>query len=185
MEHDPTAEDIVARVRRLDPSQRRAAMASLDALVRLETPLSALDEDRLPGLPDVPADALREAVARNEARVWKAREALYETGLTREQAARRIGVKPNQITNLLRDGKLLSIDGSDGLRLPVWQFDPEARRGRLEGIDRVAAVFPGRVLGLSSWMTTPQPALAGRTPREALLDGEVEIVVAVAAHVGT
>jgi hypothetical protein len=63
MEESPTTEDVVARVRTLNPSQRRAAMASLDALVRLETPLSALDEDRLTGLPDVPADALREEVA--------------------------------------------------------------------------------------------------------------------------
>lgn len=180
----PTSEQVLERVRELRPEQRRAALASLDALNELEAPLSALQRARLPGLPDVSPDRLREAVARNEVRVWDARQALYETGFTREQAAQRIGVKPNQITNLVRENKLLSFDGPDGLRLPAWQFDPEAKRGRLEGIDRVAGAFPGRILWLSSWMTTPNPALDGRTPREALLDGDVDLVVAVAEHLG-
>ena len=181
----PTVEEIVARVRRLRPDQRPAALASLDAIAEMEVPLSALGAERLPGLPDVEPDELLSAVARNEARVWQAREALYAAGLTRDEAAARIGVQANQVTNLLHDGKLLALDGPDGLRLPAWQFDPEARRGRVEGIDRVTAVFPGRILGLSSWMTTTNPALGGRTPREALLDGDLEQVVALAEHIGS
>lgn len=177
-------EQVVARLRRLGPAGTLATAAFLDAWSDIETPLSARQGDRPPGLADVPTDQLRAAAARNQARVWKARTDLYETGLTREQAAQRAGVKPNQITNLLRDRELLAIDGPDGLRLPAWQFDPEAKRGRLEGIARVAAAFPGRILGLSSWMSTVNPALGGRTPRQALLDDDADLVVAVASHVG-
>lgn len=181
----PTVEQIVERVRKLRPEQRSAVLAYLDTVVGMDVALSARGGERLPGLPRVAADQLRSAAARNEARVWQARAALYETGLTRDEAADRLGVKPNQVTNLLHDGKLVALDGPDGLRLPAWQFDPDARRGRLEGIDQVATVFPGRILGLSSWMTTPCPQLRGRTPRDALLDGDVAQVAALAAHIGT
>lgn len=172
------------RVRGLDDHALDAVGEFLDALADLDVALTAGARRELPGLPAVVEDELRAATLRNEARVWAAREQLYATGLSREQAAQRAGVKPNQITNLLRDRDLLALDGAEGLRLPAWQFDPEARRGRLEGIARVTAAFPGRVLSLSSWAVAPNPALGGRTPRQALLDGDVEQVVAVAAHHG-
>lgn len=130
------------------------------------------------------ADDLRAATLRNESRVRAARDHLYTTGLSRQQAAERASVRPNQITNLLRDRALVALDGRDGLRLPAWQFDPDARRGRVEGIADVAGAFPGGVLGLSSWMVAPNGALGGRTPRQALLDGDVEQVAAVASHQG-
>ncbi len=173
------------RVRGLEGRALDAVEEFLDAMVDLDVSLSGGAGRELPGLPAVGDEELRSATARNEARVWAAREQLYTTGLSREQAAARAGVKPNQITNLLRDRDLLALDGPEGLRLPTWQFDPEARRGRLEGIAPVAAVFPGRVLSLSSWVVTRHPALGGRTPRQALLDGDVEQVVAVATHHGT
>jgi hypothetical protein len=54
----------------------------------------------------------------------------------------------------------------------------------LPDIDRVAVVFPGWILGLSAWMVAPNPSLDGRTPATALLDGDTDLVVAVAAHHG-
>ena len=127
---------------------------------------------------------LRAATMRNEARAWAAREQLYTTGLSRQQAAERVGVKPDQITSLLRDRDLVALDGPHGLRLPSWQFHPDAPRGRLGGIARVAEAFPGRVLSLSSWMVAPHAALGGRTPRQALIDGEVDQVTTVASSHG-
>ena len=129
-------------------------------------------------------DELRAAVLRNEARVAATRQHLYASALSREQAAQRAGVKPDHVTRLLRDGSLVALDGPDGPRLPAWQFDPEARLGWLDGIAPVAAAFPGRVLSLSSWMVAPNASLGGRTPCQALLDGNAELVVAVAAHHG-
>ena len=129
-------------------------------------------------------EALQAVAERNDTRVQAAREQLYASGLDLEQAAQRIGVQPNQVNDLLRDGDLLALDGPNGLRLPAWQFDRKARHGRLEGIARVAAEFPGQLLWLSSWMAQPNPVLDGRTPRQAMLDGDVEQVVTAAANVG-
>lgn len=184
MAETPTTEQVADRVRRLGSHGLRATTSFLDVLAEIEAPLSAHRREALTGLPEVPTDRLRDAAARNEARIWAVRAALYETGLTREQAANRAGVTANQITNLLRDGDLLAIDGPAGVRLPAWQFDPETKRGRLDGIARVSAVFPGRILGLSSWMSSVNPSLGGRTPRQALLEGDVDLVVAVADMVG-
>ncbi len=173
------------RVGGLDDHALDAVGEFLDAMTDLDVTLAAGAGRELPGLPSVGDDELRAATLRNEARVWAAREQLYATGLSRERAADRAGVKPNQITNLLRDRDLLALDGPEGLRLPAWQFDPDARRGRLEGIAGVASVFPGRVLSLSSWVVAPNAGLGGRTPRRALLEGDVEQVVTVATQHGT
>lgn len=175
-----TIDELVERLRALEPAQLEAMSDALD-VVEAGPPVG----EPLPGMSPASAAELRRAAVRNEARRWRARADLYATSLSRGQAAERLGVGTNQVTNLVSEGKLLALDGPDGLRLPEWQFDPDTRRGRLEGIERVAAVFPGRVLGLSSWMLAPQPALAGRTPREALVAGDVDAVVAVAAHLGT
>lgn len=125
--------------------------------------------------------ALVQALRRNAQRLWDFRTRLYATGLTYAEAARRLGVSSNQITNLVRAGDLYALDGPEGLKLPAWQFHPEAPRGRLPGIARVAAVFPGRILGLSAWMVSSNPLLHGRTPADALADGEVELVCEAAA----
>lgn len=177
-------DDVIERVRELPSQQLHALLEILDQPADVASTIAAPTTHRLPGLPDIDAGDLGGALLRNRARLWRAREDLYAAGLSRDEAAERLGVKPNQITNLLADTKLLGLEGAQGLRLPAWQFDPNARRGRLEGIDRVAAVFPGRVLGLSAWMVAPSPSLAGRTPTAALLDGDIDLVVAVAAHQG-
>jgi hypothetical protein len=176
-------EDVIERVRGLSSQQLHALLEILDQPADVASTIAA-PATHLPGLPDVGPDDLGGALLRNRARLWRAREDLYAAGLSRDEAAERLGVKPNQITNLLADTKLLALEGAEGLRLPAWQFDPNARRGRLDGIDRVAAVFPGRILGLSAWMVAPNPSLDGRTPAAALLDGDVDLVVTVAAHHG-
>lgn len=177
-------DDVIERVRGLPGPQLHALLDILEQPADVASTIAAPASRQLPGLPDIDVDDLGRALQRNRARLWRAREDLYAAGLSRDEAAERLGVKPNQITNLLAETKLLGLEGKDGLRLPAWQFDPNARRGRLDGIDRVAAVFPGRILGLSAWMVAPNPSLDGRTPADALLDGDIDLVVTVAAHHG-
>lgn len=177
-------DDVMERVRGLPRQQLDTLLEILEQPADVASAIAAPASRPLPGLPDLDAAELGSALQRNQARLWRAREDLYAAGVSRDEAAERLGVKPNQITNLLADTKLLGLEGRDGLRLPAWQFDPNARRGRLDGIDRVAAVFPGRILGLSAWMVAPNPSLDGRTPATALLDGDVDLVVTVAAHDG-
>lgn len=179
------ADEAIDRVRSLPTTELRALLDILDQTADADATLTTPATARLPGLPDVdPGEQLGAVLSRNRARLWRTREDLYVTGLSRDEAAERLGVKPNQVTNLLADTKLLDLEGAEGLRLPAWQFDPNARRGRLDGIDRVAAAFPGRILELSAWMVAPNPSLDGRTPADALLDSDVDPVVAVAAHHG-
>lgn len=162
---------------------QRAALRSFAAALTDAAAAAAAPAESLPGLGHPPtAEEVAGAVRRNHERVWRFREQLYDRALPYREAARRLGVSTNQITNLLRAGDLLALDGPDGPRLPSWQFNPDTRRGRLDGIRHVAAVFCGRVLGLSAWMTTPSQALGGRTPADALADGDVDHVVTLADY---
>jgi hypothetical protein len=162
---------------------QRAALRSFAAALTDAAAAAAAPAESLPGLGEPPtADEVAGAVHRNHERLWRFREQLYDSALPYREAARRLGVSTNQITNLVRAGDLLALDGRDGPRLPSWQFNPDTRRGRLEGIGHVTAVFPGRVLGLSAWMTTLNQALDGRTAADALANGDVDRVVALAAY---
>lgn len=159
----------------------RAALEQLAVeLVEARTASSA-PAPELPGVgprPDV--DELAGVLARNRSHLWQARQQLYADALDYRQAAEVLGVSDRQVSNLVAAGKLLTIDGPDGKRLPGLQFDLDTSGVRLRGIDRVAAVFAGRVLGLSAWMVTENASLGGRTPAAALADGEIDLVVAVA-----
>lgn len=97
---------------------------------------------------------------------------------------RNVGVGGNQITNLLRDRRLVALEGPDGQRLPAWQFDLGASSVRLDGIDRVVTAYPGGVVSLSEWMVAPNPTLDGAMPADVLASGDVEAVVAAAESIG-
>lgn len=165
-----------------DVHERAALELLANDLIAARTAASAPTPD-LPGFgPRPDPGELAGALARNRQRLWQARQELYGGAFDYATAAAMLGVSDRQVSNLVAGGKLLTVDGPHGKRLPAWQFDLDTSGVRLQGIDRVAAVFPGRVLGLSSWMATPNPSLAGRTPAAALADGDVDLVVAVAEH---
>lgn len=181
---DPAKQQAVLHVLGIledEPQQVPALDRFLGALARASAAVPSTD---LPGLPDVTKTDLDAALARNEARLWEARNDVYSSGLDRAAVAQMLGVGTNQITNLVSSGDLLALDGPDGLRLPKWQFDPDTRRGRLDGIRLVATVFPGGVLGLTSWMLSTNPALGGDTPRQALIEGRVDDAVDAARSFG-
>lgn len=153
----------------------------LEALADPAVADSTAVRSELFGQPPSQADVVV-ATLRNTERLWERRGRLAETALTRAQAAARLGVSPNQITNLISGGHLVAFDHAGARLLPAWQFHADASSGRLDGIREVAAVFPGRVVSLSAWATTRNAALGGRSPAQALLDGDVDRVVAVVEH---
>lgn len=168
----------------VDERRVEAVQTLLARLDELET-IVASGSTELPGLGQRPSgEALSAAVARNEARVWAARRRVYDGALSRREAADRLGVSPNQVTNLLRDGELVAIDGSDGIRVLEWQLAADTRKGRVEGIARVVEVFPLGPVSLAQWMTRPDPGLGGVTPCQALIEGRSDDVVAAAASIG-
>lgn len=100
--------------------------------------------------------------------MWQARSELHAKGLTREEAADRIGVQPNQVTNLLRDGKLLALDGPDGLRLPAWRWtvmsNASSPRRTTTGRDRGPAGGTGEEPAGPAERATGRPLLAHLAP---------------------
>ncbi len=162
-------------------ASEQAALAGLARALLDARASVGIGAEQLPGLGEAPdADELAGALARNELRGWQARTELYEQALDYRTAAARAGVSAAQISNLVAAGDLLALDGPHGRRLPAWQFHPDTRRGRLEGLARVAVAFPGRILGLSAWMVAGNPSPDGRAPVDVLADGEVEWVAAAA-----
>lgn len=177
MEGDDAVAEVLAHG---DPAEQEALTSLARRLLEARVATSAEPTD-LPGLPARPSAAgLSSALARNEERRWAARRALYDTALSYPQAADRLGVSTNQVSNLVSAGELLAVDGPHGKRLPAWQLNADTPRGRLDGIAQVAARYPGGVVGLSAWMTSVHPSLGGRTPAGALADGDLDEVVAAA-----
>lgn len=177
-----TLEDIVAA---LPPHLHEAAVTALTHLLEADRATGA-DTPDLSGLGPPPAhDQTLDATARNDTRVWAARRQLLQTAWTPREAADRLGLSPARIADLISTGDLLALQAHGDHRLPAWQFHPDTPDGHLPGIRDVRAAFPGGLLGLSSWMTSPDPALHGRTPRQTLVDGDVDRVVAAADNIGT
>jgi hypothetical protein len=110
----------------------------------------------------------------------EARARVLAESLGRAGAAERLDVSPQHVSRLVDAGELVALADGGQLRLPAWQFHADTPRGRLEGIDVVARAHAGGPVTLSQWMTRPNPALAGRTPAEALADGEVDAVASAA-----
>lgn len=81
------------------------------------------------------------------------------------------------------DHRLLRLEmRSGGVGYPAFQFDG---RRLLPGVGEVVRTLSPVVetsWTIASWLTSPQPALAGSTPLERLRAGEVDAVVGAARH---
>ena len=130
-----------------------------------------------------PAPSLEEALTaeiRSHQLLRLARDQVLASTLSRAEAAERLGVGPQRISRLVTTGDLVALEEDGQLQLPTWQFHPDTARGRLSHIAEVARVFAGGPLTLTQWMLRPNPALAGRTPVDALIDDDHRRVVAAA-----
>jgi excisionase family DNA binding protein len=85
-------------------------------------------------------------------------------------AATRLGVSVLTIHEMVNGGQLAAVRLGGRLRLPAWQFSSD---GLLAGIPDVVKSWPGSYLSLSMWARTPAPQLGGRTPVQALRDGDL------------
>jgi Protein of unknown function (DUF2384) len=202
--NDRPVQLLVAHPERLDPQRRGAADAlaglaeelldeltpqQVTALVERTRTLSertgdtSLDADleSIIGPPLAPGERTRlafEGLVRGAER----RRALLTETVTAPEVARLIGAKTRQAAHdRLRAYRMLAVYDAGAWRFPMWQFDPEAPEGVLNGLPAVlrelAELDPYRRL---QWLTTPQPELDNRTPAEALRAGEQRAVVMLA-----
>lgn len=99
--------------------------------------------------------------------------------LSEEDAARLLGASTSAVR---ADRQLLRISNSDGRPVyPVVQFDDQ---GQVPGVADVVVLLTGSLqpLTIASWLTAPNPALAKRTPLQAMQAGERDAVCVLASR---
>lgn len=153
--------------------------------------LDALDsskaEERISAVTGRPApSAQEEALARKQnlyAR-FELRHRLLRDALTVSEVAKLLGTTRQTPHDRCAAGTLLAVKDRGHWRFPVWQFDPEGPDGVLDGLTDALAALPRQTpIGRVLWFVTPKQQLQGRSPVEALRDGEVPAVVAEAQAV--
>lgn len=95
---------------------------------------------------------------------------LLADALEVDGAAACLGLPVQAIHEMVNGGQLAAVRLGGRLRLPAWQFSSD---GLLAGMPEVVKSWPGSFLSLSMWACTPSTQLGGRTPAEALKDGDV------------
>ena len=118
-----------------------------------------------------------EAVAWNLSVATARRQRLIARSLARHEAASRLGVSPQAVSEMLDRGALVGLREGREWRIPAWQFDEESPTGVLPGLRDLGSRFPGSVVSLSRWIERENPDLDGMTPRAALRRGNVEGVL--------
>jgi signal recognition particle subunit SEC65 len=110
-----------------------------------------------------------EAVVADLADQFAHRRRLAADSISRDEAAKLLGIAAQSVTGKLESRKLIGIKQGREWRLPLWQFDPDNASGVLPDLDVLQKLFPGGPVSLSRWMTRAQPDFDGRTPREELI----------------
>ena len=119
------------------------------------------------------------------ARSFKRRRELLGGSLSASQVAALLGTTRQTPHDRVKGGTLLAVLDRGAWRFPAWQFDPEGPDGVVEGLGEVLRALHASPLAKASWFVRPNPYLEGRTPLEALREGQVEAVRSAAETVGT
>ena len=179
---DLLARKVFARLRALDQRALEYLAADLAQIAPTpsDDPLVALvagptQEAGIPGSDRHAAFLVQQHALRQE---------LRRQSISAEQAAKLLSVSRQTVHNRVRQDKLLAFRDGDRLRLPTWQFDATSIDSVVAGLATVLAALHAAPLARARWFSSPQPALNGRTPADALRAGEVAAVVRAAARVG-
>jgi signal recognition particle subunit SEC65 len=97
------------------------------------------------------------------------RQQLAANSITRDDAAKLLGISAQSVTDKLAARKLVGIKVGREWRLPAWQFEPDMPDSVLPDLNTLQTVFPGGPVSLSQWILRPQPEFDGRNPREELI----------------
>jgi hypothetical protein len=164
------ADTPVALIGAFDDALSRAAAGEADEL-----------DDSLWG--PAPTDQeLAEARRVAQGALDEALERALAGALTREEAARRLGITPQAVSKRLAAGRLVAVARGRVKRFPRWQFHED---GVLPGLAQVIAAYPGGALSLTAWATSPSADLDDATPAQALARrGGVARVLAALQAVG-
>jgi Protein of unknown function (DUF2384) len=94
--------------------------------------------------------------------------------LTREQAAKRLGISAQAVSKRTGGEQLIALRYSGRSLYPRWQFSDD---GVLPELSKLRQQFPS-ALSLTTWATTPSADLDGQTPAEMLgrRDGQQRVL---------
>jgi len=122
----------------------------------------------------------------NLKRAFAERKRLLRNALTVRDVAELLGSGRQTPHDRLKAGGLMGIKDRGQWRFPAWQFDAGGPDGVVAGLPDALRELRGPLSDLARirWFITEKPLLGGRTPIEALLDGDLDDVVAEARAVG-
>lgn len=170
----------------------RLPAAELSELA-LQTERAAIDESResagisaLTGQPLAPREDVEAARLRNLQRAFADRHKLLSDAIGVRDVAELLQVGRQTPHDRITAGTLLAAKNRGQWRLPIWQFDADGPDGVLQGLPDVLGALRGPIsdVGTIRWFTTPKDHLDGRTPLEALRQGQVDEVVQAAEALG-
>jgi Protein of unknown function (DUF2384) len=118
------------------------------------------------------------------ARSFRRRRELLEGSLTASQVADLLGTTRQTPHDRVKGGTLLAVLDRGVWRFPAWQFDPEGPDGVVEGLPEVLQALKVSPLAKASWLVRPNQYLEGRTPLEAVKEGQIEAVRSAVETVG-
>lgn len=102
--------------------------------------------------------------------------------LSTEEAARLVGTTRVTINAWIAKGRAIGLSQTKrGFRMPKWQFEP-TMWGALQRMSSALGTTEG--WALLSFLESPNGALDGRTPRQAIEQGQAEQVIRLAEHEG-
>ena len=105
---------------------------------------------------------------------FRFRQELLHDALTTAEVAELLGTSRQAPHERLKSGGLIAVLDGGVWRFPAWQFDPEGPDRVVRGLPRVARAFEGSDLARINWFVRTNPHLEGRTPLEALKQGDIK-----------
>lgn len=130
--------------------------------------------------PQPSAKKIRATAAENLASGVARRQSVLEDSVSRRDVAVALGKSEQAVSAMLERQALLGLKVGREWRIPGWQLAPELPLGILPGLRPLAAAYLDGVVSLTGWIQRPNPDLDGSTPRDSLLRGSVDEVVAAA-----
>jgi hypothetical protein len=132
-----------------------------------------------------PPAAAAASVARGLARDRATRAELVADSWSTGEVADRLGISDAAVKKRRAKNMLISFQHKGDWRYPRWQFAGGT------GVDLAAVgvwqLLPDRhdAVGLVRWFTLPARDLGGRSPVQALRDGDADQVTAAASYIGS
>jgi len=184
---DDAGLDVVDRLidlSRSDPEDRRAPSIVSALRSTLELFRCAEGDDPLAAVDATPFEDVVSASLLVERESAAARDAILRQCVGVEDVARTLKKSRQAVEALRRKKRILALRVRRRWRYPLWQFDPDAPGGVLEGIAQVGEALELSPTGVARWLLEPRDELDGARPLDLLRRRESDRVIELAAADG-